>query len=65
MEMKSNLNKIAFQKKGFNWATSFQTWKYSGGEGRDAIAVVTVEFQLGHVFSDMEILEKFGKDEFC
>jgi len=39
--------------KGFNWATSFQTWKcvWAGGKLPRGTS-----FQLGHVFSDMEML---------
>jgi len=37
---------------GFNWATSFQTWKYLLMLS-DLAGLLT--FQLGHVFSDMEI----------
>ena len=37
---------------GFNWATSFQTWKY---ERKILIRSIVSAFQLGHVFSDMEI----------
>ena len=38
----------------FNWATSFQTWKLD--EWIDGAIDIT-EFQLGHVFSDMEIVK--------
>ena len=38
--------------ESFNWATSFQTWKY-GIEVQYLLAPRM--FQLGHVFSDMEI----------
>ena len=67
---------------GFNWATSFQTWKYAkvcwsilAPIGRVSIGprpfrhgnaallemqfVPNVEFQLGHVLSDMEIAAIF------
>ena len=49
----------------FNWATSFQTWKYGDtefilGKGRN-------RFQLGHVFSDMEMchLRWLKWSDFC
>jgi len=38
----------------FNWATSFQTWK-SGTSKTNFANEFGGGFQLGHVFSDMEI----------
>ena len=45
---------IATYLSGFNWATSFQTWK--SGKNIEEICRETMVFQLGHVFSDMEIV---------
>ena len=39
---------------GFNWATSFRTWKSSSGNCHGA-SRGNFQFQLGHVLSDMEI----------
>ena len=41
----------------FNWATSFQTWKFVSNVVR--IVEFNWKFQLGHVFSDMEMRSKF------
>jgi len=43
----------------FNWATSFQTWKFDVSGIIICIALMVV-FQLGHVFSDMEITKPNG-----
>jgi len=40
----------------FNWATSFQTWK---SDGSSKIYGWEIKFQLGHVFSDMEMEVEF------
>ena len=50
-----NENKLRYKAPlgaGFNWATSFQTWKYLFNGTVFANGPL---FQLGHVFSDMEI----------
>jgi hypothetical protein len=39
----------------FNRATSFQTWKYKSNF--DLAIGIVIGFQLGHVFSDMEMLD--------
>jgi len=39
----------------FNWATSFQTWKSNESENLTVALFAVDVFQLGHVFSDMEI----------
>ena len=39
--------------RSFNWATSFQTWKWPRCI---AMGRLSATFQLGHVFSDMEML---------
>ena len=74
-------------KMGFNWATSFQTWKYyhqiNSACQRAGVSIgprlfrhgnpalmygimcrIVWRFQLGHVFSDMEILTLDGNSSY-